>query len=239
MKRSVIVSALLSTMLFAVSAQAHQIWLQQDAKHANLYFGEFGENLREASPGLLDRFVQPTALLLGAKGEQALTLDKTTNAFVLSAKAGKNESIVAEEAHYPILEKKAGDVTTRTLWTPAARLVTSDAEQAPKLTLDIVPTGKPGEFKLFYKTQPLAKTKVGVVVQSGWSKEVFSDAQGLVKFDLPWEGTYVLEAHHIDKTAGERDGKAYDIASYVTTLTISKAKGIKPVPAGPAAAPNK
>lgn len=239
MKRSVIVSALLSTMLFAVSAQAHQIWLQQDAKNTHLYFGEFGENLREASPGLLDRFVQPTALLLGAKGEQPLTLNKTATAFVLSAKAGKNESIIAEEAHYPVLEKKTGDVTTRTIWTPAARLVTSDAEQAPKLTLDIVPTGKPGEFKVFYKAQPLVKTKVGVLVQSGWAKEAFSDEQGLVKFDLPWEGTYVLEAHHVDKTAGERDGKPYDIASYVTTLSINKGKGLKPVPAGPAAAPNK
>lgn len=239
MKRTLIVSALFSTMLFAVSAQAHQIWLQQGAKTANLYFGEFGENLREASPGLLDRFVQPTAVLLGAKGEQPLTVEKTANTFVLSAKAGKNESIIAEEAHYPVLEKKNGEVVTRTIWTPAARLVTSDAEQAPKLTLDIVPTGKPGEFKLYYKGQPLPKTKVGVVVQSGWSKEAHSDAQGLVTFDLPWEGTYVVEAHHVDKTAGERDGKPYDVASYVTTLTLSKNQGVKALPAGPAATPNK
>lgn len=239
MKRTLIVSALFSTMLFAVSAQAHQIWLQQGAKTANLYFGEFGENLREASPGLLDRFVQPTATLLGAKGEQPLTVSKTGNAFVLSGKAGKNESIIAEEAHYPVIEKKNGEVVTRTIWTPAARLVTSHAEQPPKLTLDIVPTGKQGEFKLFYKGQPLAKTKVGVIVQSGWAKEAHSDEQGLVKFDLPWAGTYVVEAHHVDKTAGERDGKAYDVASYVTTLSLSTNKGIKAVPAGPAATPNK
>jgi uncharacterized GH25 family protein len=239
MKRLAIVSGLLSTFLLAAPAHAHQIWLQQDAKSANMYFGEFGENLREASPGLLDKFVQPSAVLLTGNGDKTLELSKKANAFALSGKAGKNESIVAEEAHYPVFESKGGDKVTRTAWTPAARLVTSDAAQQPRLTLDLVPTGKPGEFKVYYKNQPLPKAKVGLVVQSGWAKEAYSNAEGLVTFDLPWQGTYVAEVHHTDKTAGERDGKPYDVASFVTTLSLVQAKGIKAVPAGPAAKPNK
>ncbi len=237
--KCLVMPALLSTLLLAASAQAHQIWLQQDAKSANLYFGEFGENLREASPGLLDRFAQPSAVLISTDGEKTLDLNKGSNGFALSARAGTKQSIVAQDAHYPVFEHKVGDVVTRTAWTPAARLITSDAEQAPRLTLDIVPTGKHGEFKLVYKNQPLPKTKVGVVTQSGWLKEAYTDEQGLVKFNLPWQGTYVVETHHSDKSGGERDGKAYDVGSFTTTLSLVQAKGVKALPAPPAMKPNK
>src|SRR5450830_1513185 len=236
MKRLVI-PALLSTMLFAASAQAHHIWLQQDAKSANMYFGEFAENLREVSPGRLDKF-QPNAVLLGSNGDKTLDSKMVKNAIVLSARAGKNESIIVEETRYPLLERKTGDTVVRTAWTPAARLVTSDAAQAPRLTLDVVPTGKPGEFKLFYKGQPLPKTKINIQMPAGWTKESHTDEQGVVKFDLPWQGTYVVEAHHTDKTAGERDGKPYDIASFVTSLTLTQTKGIKAVPAAAVTEPS-
>lgn len=239
MKRLAIVTGLLSTFVLAAPVQAHQIWLQQDAKGANLYFGEFGDNLREASPGLLDKFVQPTAVVVSKNGDRTLELSKKSNAFNLSGKAGKDESIVAEEAHYPVFEGKKGDVVTRTAWTPAARLVTSNAAQEPRLTLDLTPTGKAGEFKVTYKNQPLPKAKVGLVVQSGWAKEAYSDENGLVHFDMPWQGTYVAEVHHNDKVTGERDGKPFDAASFVTTLSLVQAKGIKAVAAPPAAKPNK
>lgn len=228
-----------AALMFAGSASAHQVWLEQTPKAANLYFGEFGENLRETSPGLLDKFVKPTAVLLKSNEEQPLTLEKTGTAFVLSSTAKKNESIVAEEANYPPIERKNGEAVTRTVWTPAARLITSDTEQQPRLTLDIVPTGKKGEFKVFYKNQPLPKAKVGIVVQSGWMKEATSDEQGVVSFDLPWQGTYVLEVHHMDKTPGERDGKPYDVASFVTTLSMTQPKGVKALPAPDAKTPNK
>lgn len=237
MKRRLALLPLVSALMFGGAAHAHQVWLEQTPKAAHLYFGEFGENLRETSPGLLDKFGKPVATLSTEKGDQALTMSKEANAFALSARAGKNQTIIVEEASYPGFEKKTGDTIVRSIWTPAARLVTSDAARAPKLTLDIVPSGQPGEFKVYYKGQPLAKTKVGIVVQSGWSREATSDDQGAVTFDLPWQGTYVLEAHHTDKTAGERDGKPYDVASFVTTLSLTQATGIKAVAAAPATTP--
>jgi len=81
--KRLVIPALLSTLLLAASAQAHHVWLQQDAKSAHLYFGEFGENLRETSPGLLDRFVQPSAVLLGANGDKTLDVNKGKNAYAL------------------------------------------------------------------------------------------------------------------------------------------------------------
>ena len=47
-------AALLSFGLIG-SAAAHSIWVEREGDGARIFFGEFDENLREASPGLLDR----------------------------------------------------------------------------------------------------------------------------------------------------------------------------------------
>jgi len=224
-------------ILAAPAAQAHHVWLEQDGKTVKLQFGEFGLNQRETTPGLLDKFVAPSATLIGAAGERALTADKTAKGFVLSGAPAAGESVVAEEANYPSWETtKDGKVSTH-VWIPAARLVTNFAPQQPKLALDIVPTGTAGQFKVFYKGQPLPKVAVNATVPSGWTREATTDDQGTVRFDLPWRGVYVLETKHTDKTGGERAGKAYASASYVTSLTVSQPKGLAALPAGPVMAP--
>lgn len=43
------------SLSFIAAAAAHQIWLERDGEGMRIYYGEFDENLREASPGLLDR----------------------------------------------------------------------------------------------------------------------------------------------------------------------------------------
>lgn len=234
-----LLSTLLSLILVTPVAHAHQVWIEQQGKTATLQFGEFADNLRETSPGLLDKFVAPAATLLTKGGERTLKLDKTPQGFVLSSAAATGESIVVEEASYPMFENNRDGKVSRTVWTPAARYVTDFAERQPKLTFDIVPAGQPGQFKVYYKGQPAAKVKVSAVIPSGWAKEATSNEQGLIGFDLPWSGAYVIEGHYTDKTPGERDGKPFDTASFVTSLSFTLPKGISPVPAGPAAAPGK
>src|SRR5690606_40357834 len=97
----------LSTL--ALSANAHQIWLEQpDQKEAVIRFGEFGDNLREASPGLLDRFGKPTATLVSGKEEKQSEANKTADGFALPFSAGQGEFIVAEDASYPLSTYKVG-----------------------------------------------------------------------------------------------------------------------------------
>lgn len=52
--QSLAAAALLSLAAVA-PASAHFLWLEPEADGARIYYGEFEENLREASPGLLDR----------------------------------------------------------------------------------------------------------------------------------------------------------------------------------------
>ncbi|RZJ26508.1 MAG: DUF4198 domain-containing protein [Haliea sp.] len=235
--------ALVSSLLMLGTAQAHHVWIEQTASGAQLFFGEFGDNMREVSPGLLDKFGGPVAQRISAKGSETLTVNKTATGFGLSARAAKGESIVAEDPAYPSFEVKQGDKTGRGIYVPAARLVTDLNKQEPKLTLDLVPTGVSGkdgtEFQAFFKGQPLPKAKVEVITPSGWSQAHTTDEQGKIKTMLPWSGTYVLEMSHNDRNAGERAGEKYDRASYVTSLTINQPGGLKALPAPAAAAPSK
>ncbi len=226
------------------AAQAHHVWIEHDAKEARLIFGEFGDDLREASPGLLDKFVKPTAARIGARGVEPLAVTKTTGAFVIAGRAGPGESLVAEEAAYPSFERKDGDKVLRGIDVPAARMTASTARQAGHLTLDLVLTGVDGadglQLQALHKGQPLAKAKVALVTPSGWMQEHRRDADGHIRVGLPWRGTYVLQLSHEDKTPGEwAGGERFDSARYVTSLTLVRGKGLAPLPAAPAATPNK
>jgi len=234
--------ALVALLLAAPPVHAHQIWIEQaEGQNAVVRFGEFGENLREASPGLLDKFAKVTGTLLSAKGEQTSDATKTANGFTLPFSAASGDGIIAQDANYPLYTWKQQGKDTTNWFYPAARYITGFTAQQPKLALDLVPTGEEGQFKLLFKEQPKAKTKVTLVTESGWSKEAHTDEQGLVKFDMPWKGTYVVEVSFNDRTPGERAGatgtEKYDGVSYATTVTFVHAKGLAPIPAGPPATP--
>jgi uncharacterized GH25 family protein len=241
--------AAISSLFLLGTAHAHHLWIEQDSKEAKLYFGEFGENLREASPGRLDRFGAPTAAKHSLKtgAAQAVSVSKAANGFALSAQAAAGESLVAQDLVYPISERKEpgakeGDKPSRVLYVPAARLVADYAKQTPQLTLDIVPTGmqdkERAQVQVFFKGQPLAKASVEVITSAGWSQTRRSDEQGLLTVRLPWRGVYVLEVKHSDG-AGVRGADAYDKASYVTSLTVMQTDGVTAIPATTASVPSK
>lgn len=227
-------------LLGQTQAQAHHVWIEQDGNQATLYFGEFADNLREVSPGRLDNFGKPTAQKVSGKGTEALITAKTSNGFALSAVAAKGESLVAEDAAYPIADRKDGDKTLRSLYVPAARLITDNGRQDARLTLDLVPTGKQNadgmEVQAIYKGKPLPKAKVELIAASGWGKTLKADEEGKLTLKMPWKGSYVLELKHADGP-GERAGEKYDRASFVTSLTVVQADGVAPMAAPPSAPP--
>src|SRR4051794_906400 len=91
--RTALVAALLSLAVLG-PASAHSIWLEPEGDGARIYFGEFDENLREASPGLLDR-LNPQAKVAGS--EKPLKVERAGGSFVLTGAVAKGDSLVAED----------------------------------------------------------------------------------------------------------------------------------------------
>jgi uncharacterized GH25 family protein len=236
---------LIGAPLFALPsiAGAHQVWLEQDAAGAKLYFGEFGDNMHEVSPGYLDKLTLLSVSVLSPKGEKAVESKKNRDVITLAGHAEKGESVIAVDLAYPLLESKDGSKTIKTAWTPAARYVPELGAQAVKLVLDVVPTNGTGEFLVVYRGAPLPKAEVSLVAASGWSLSGRTDEKGKVSFRLPWKGTYALLVRYKDPTPGKRKNaggseEAYDTASFATTLTFTTSTGLPSPPPPPAAPPN-
>lgn len=220
----------------ATTAHAHQVWLENAAGQARLHFGEFNENLRETSPGRLDQFKGVPALeqRTGATAQRvAGQLGKDGFHYTVT---GTPDTLLAA-ATYPLIDRSKRNLPTMH-WQPAARWVAGLTQAvAPTAPLDLVPTGKPGEFKVVYKGAPLPKAKVQLAAPSGWTREAEAGEDGTVSFVTPWKGQYVAEVKHSDKTPGEVQGEKYGEASYVTTLSFVLAEGMASpaLPPAPAA----
>ena len=220
-----IVTAALLWLSFTGAASAHALWLEPDAAGYQLYFGEFGENLREGSPGLLDRFEPaPAAKAFGGAGDAPLKAEKKPTSFQFTGAADGTTSVVAEQAR--VTERKQNDKTVRTLGRLSARYVADFSERKPIIPLDIVPTGTPGSFKVFYDGKPLPKAKVEVVTEFGWTKELKTDDAGAFEVALPWKGTYAVEVSLVDNTPGTHGAAPYDGMRFVTTLTFKVSDGL-------------
>lgn len=233
-------SALAALILMAtpVAASAHALWLEPDVAGLHLYFGEFGDNLREGSPGLLDRFEPPPAgKAFEANGDRPLKVEKKATSFLLTGGTAGASSVVAEQAR--VTERKQGEKVTRTLGRLSARYVADFTERKPVITLDILPAGKPGAFKVFYDGKPLPKAKVEVVTEFGWKRDFTTDENGAFEVELPWKGTYLVEAALVDGTPGVHGSEPYDTMRFVTTLSFRVPTGLDAPPRPPVTTPKR
>ena len=213
----------------ALSVSAHALWLELEPTGFQLHYGEFGENLREGSPGLLDRIEPPPAArAYGGAGDQVLKVEKRATSFQLMGAPPSVNSVVAEQAR--VTERKQGDKVTRSLGRLAARYVTDLAERNPVIALDIVPGGKSGTFRVFYDGKPLPKAKAEVAAEFGWKREFTTDDNGMIEVELPWKGTYMVEVALLDATPGVHGKEGYDTMRFVTTLTFKVPAGLEAPP---------
>jgi hypothetical protein len=236
MKRAIGIATAGLMLWFAQDAGAHHLWVEVDASGPKIYFGEFGENLREASPGALDK-LQPTAGIAASSGNRPLDVRKTADGFAVSGRIEAADSIVAEDLRYPVFEHTRDGTKTRSIYRPAARYVPDRVPRAATLELDVVPVAD-GKYHVAFKGKPLAKAKVEVITPSGWARELRTGEDGSFEVSLPWRGIHVLEVHHTDRTPGRRGEEAYDVVNYVTSLTVVQPEGLPPVPAPPPAKPH-
>ncbi len=111
---SLITAALLATT--GLAAQAHQVWLEHSGSEARLHFGEYNDNLRETSPGLLDKFKGVPVLEQTVAGAtQRVEGQLTKEAFTYTTAA--NAETLFADAAYPLIDRTKANLPPL-LWKP-------------------------------------------------------------------------------------------------------------------------
>lgn len=218
------------------AAQAHYIWLEPSNASVLLYFGEVDAQLREKSPGKLDKINALQAYAysgkLADKSFKEIAVHRNSNHLVIES--GKASTVLAREESVAVadLNKYKLGIAKSNYYARlglAATLGTSSL-----LALDIAQGNKPNSLIVSYRGVPLENAKVEVIAPNTWMQEHHTNAQGIVEINTPWRGQYVVHVLHIDATSGEFSGKAYDNLRNHLTYTLLRTKGAD---AGPVQAP--
>ncbi|WP_438480023.1 DUF4198 domain-containing protein [Oleiharenicola lentus] len=212
--------ALGSLLALAPFARAHSVWIEDtpDQKLV-LRFGEVGEKY-EKSPGYLDELIPTAAWTADQDGKlNALVVEKKSDHYLLG-KATPAKPTLAETNFFVMQRVKNPGIwpNMNVRWHPAG--ATPPVE--PALTLDLLPTGKAGEIRVYFRGQPLAGATVKVLGQGeeeGKEEKLTSDAEGRIQFTPKKSGLVVLSCNHREKAPGYARGKAYELASYTVALS--------------------
>jgi uncharacterized GH25 family protein len=213
----------LSGLAIASPAAAHYIWIEQDeAHHARLYFGEYQEQLREASGGRLDKIKGPKAWKLDTSGNrQTLKITRQSDHFDLGV-VNPISPIIAEEPAYDVMDlSKYGYGIVKPMFYARFSPLPLRSNGKPELALDILPAAESSSaFAVYFRNEPLARAKVMIYAPNQWMQEHRTDENGAVRITTPWPGHYVLDVVHVEKQPGEFQGKTFEAIRHRATLTF-------------------
>ncbi len=208
---------LLTLLAFAAAslAHAHSVWIEDTPeKQLVVRFGEPGEEF-ERSPGYLDSLSLPVAWTTGAEDKPAaFIVEKKVDHFLF---VDANPAVPAfGETLFPVMKRGKRPASWPHFyvrWQPVGAPVPA----APVLTLDILPTATPHEFRVYLRDQSLPNATIAV--HSG-SKETELKADGEGRFTLTaTPGLVLLTCNHKEALKGFSAGVAYEVTSHNTALT--------------------
>jgi hypothetical protein len=211
--------------LLPVTSFAHAVWIEelQDGQLC-VRFAEWGEDF-ETSPGHLDSFAAVSGWTLTDEGQPELfEVTKKSDQFFL----GRANSSRPAFAQAPFTVRKLHDDKPARApifycrWQPEG-----GGAGKPTMTLDIVPTGKPGEARVFFRGKPLGGVEVILHVPAGDEQKLTADAEGIVRVpDMSKPGPYLLAvARYSEELPGFFNGVPFGITSHSASLywTVKKA----------------
>lgn len=141
---------------------------------------------------------------------------KSTNHFLLVTPSPRNTAC-AETSF--IVMSASGKPDRKPIfyarWAPSLAIAA-----LPALNLDVVPTGKAGEVRIYFRGQPLGEVKATLRTPDEVEKELTADTEGFVHFESKQSGQHHLSiARHREPMTGFHLGKPYDMTSHNVTLT--------------------
>lgn len=198
-------------LLACASARAHFVWLERDAATGSVaaWFGEWTAGVRETEDGYLKLVAAPKAF---ASDGKEIAVTRAHDRLPVAAD-GASGDIRLVNVYFP---EKAKNLSLY-----QARLGRAETAGGDKLALELVPAAAGSNtFTLLLRGQPLADADVVLFTSSGWNRTFKTDAAGKVTIETPWPGQAVIEVGHVEKTAGEHEGRAYEGVRHVFTLTF-------------------
>ena len=205
--------------LAPVATHAHSVWIEPgEDKQPVIRFAEPSGNL-ERSPGHLDSLTVPMAFQTTPASTNAPTLlnvSKQNDHYAIAGASSTN--IIGVETSFTVRAGRKPSFYAR--WQPAGA-----GEGKPLLTLDLVPTGKSGEARLYLRGQPRGGVKATLMTPNGDEKEFTADTEGYIRVPTIEPGLYLLTvAHQREPIAGVHLGVAYKETSHNCALSWEQAK---------------
>lgn len=206
-------AALLAFTLAA--ARAHSVWIEPLQDSLVVRFGEMDGRM-EKSPGHLDGLAVPVTFVVLTNTSSRLEVSKQTNHFALGAVSSTN--IVCAETTFAVMAAPGNPGRRPNFyarWHPPAA-----GAGTPVLTLDLVPTGKPGEVRVYFRGEPAPGVKAVYRTPDEKERELTSDAEGFLHFTPAQPGQYHLGiGRHSEALRGFFGGKAHGLTSHNAALT--------------------
>jgi len=197
-------------LLLAVNVCAHSVWIEPFDGKMVIRFAE-PANSFEKSPGYLDSLSGPVAFTIITNAPVIVETPKKTNHFLMIGAEATN--VAGVETIFTVRAKRKPHFYAR--WQPDG-----GGAGLPFLTLDLVPTGKPGEVRVYFRGQPLGGIKATLRTPDDTEKEFVADAEGFIRFASKQSGQHLLTiAHHREPIGGFHGGRAYEQTSHNAALT--------------------
>ena len=219
MKKIIIkfISSILIVNLIQLSTYGHSVYFDENKNsEIKIRFGEFQDEYEE-SPGYLDNLDTIQAWKINKIDEpEILEIEKQINGFSINAIKSDN---IAAQTGFPVMSRQD---QARKPYFYARWCANFNSKSSPSLTLDIVPNGKEGEVKVFFRGKTLSGIKLKLYSPDYDEVELVSDKNGLVVFtdSLKSKGIYMLKiARYGEKVSGYDQGKLYEIMSHNCSLS--------------------
>lgn len=178
-------------------------------------FGELDGNT-EKSPGHLDELSVPVSFAVVTNAPSALDTAKQSNHFSLGGVSPTN--VVCAESTFAVMTTPGNPGRRPNFY---ARWHPPEAGAgAPLLTLDLVPTGRKGEARVYFRGEPLPGVKAVFRTPDEREQELIADGEGFLRFPTTQTGQYHLSiGRHRETLKGFFGGRAYGLTSHNAALT--------------------
>jgi uncharacterized GH25 family protein len=214
-----IIFTFITTSLFA-----HAFWMETSStgtlgkeQVVRIYYGEFVEGERDSVSKWYSN-IKDFSLWMVGPDQKKVQLKTAPGANYYEARftPSVNGTYTLALSHYA--EELGGvsryhflTTTDVTVGKPAINNIAAvNLLQFQRLGVASAKVNKQLQLKLSLNNVHAINKKVKVFSPNGWTKELTTDANGIISFIPPFPGRYVVEISDQDKTAGEQNGKPYE-----------------------------